>query len=422
MKILHRHLRGSRFALLSLVVAQGLTLLRSMLIARALGPEQYGIAATFILLQAFLDSTSDTGLNKFVLANAQGHHQRIVATVHYISAWRGVLIAVLLMAVGWPAFVALDVASSPLPFAVLAAASLCIGLTHFDGARQQRASNLLSLSLGNLIAEIVGTAAAALLVLIDQSFIVAIYVILAKSATATLLSFVFARRPYRMAFHRPSAKVIWAYALPLVINGPLLFFAAQAERLAAVFTLPAQQLGVYTAALLLIYTPSQLLLRFLGSVYLPILSREVRDSGAHGRQFGLVTLGCAVAMAVGYAVAGPWLIVLFFGQAYKLDWLTVGIIGLTQSLRFARGWTSGLALAYGHTGQILAANSMRMAVAPLCLAGVWLIGGMLGLAIGALIGETLALIYAVWSSKRAVAQHSATKASRNQFGQLLMPD
>lgn len=403
MKMLRRQLQGSRFALLSLVLAQGLTLLRSMLIARALGPEQYGIAATFILLQAFLDSTSDTGLNKFVLANAQGHNQRMMATVHFISAWRGLLIALLLMAIGWPAFVALGVETSPLPFALLAAASLCLGFTHFDGVRQQRASNLLPLSLGNLIAEIIATATAALLVLINQSFVVAIYVILAKSATATVMSYVFARRPYRLAFDRPNSKVIWAYALPLVINGPLLFFSAQAERLTAVITLSAQQLGVYTAALLLIYTPSQLLLRFLGSIYLPINAREVRESGSHGRQFGFVTLGSALAMAVGYAVAGPWLIVLFFGKAYQLDWLVVSIIGLTQSLRFARGWTSGLALAYGHTRQILAANSMRLTVAPLCLAGFWLIGGMLGLAIGALVGEALALVYAIWSSKRGLA-------------------
>ncbi|MFN5779075.1 MAG: hypothetical protein ACK44O_06310, partial [Novosphingobium sp.] len=100
----------------------------------------------------------------------------------------------------------------------------------------------------------------------------------------------------------------------------------------------------------------------------------------------------------------PWIIPLVFGPEYKLDWVIVGIIGLTQAARFARVWSSSLALAYGVTGQILAATSLRLAVLPLCLLGFWYIGGMLGLAIGALAGEGLTLAYASLSLKRTLAR------------------
>ncbi|WP_164155930.1 lipopolysaccharide biosynthesis protein [Sandarakinorhabdus rubra] len=403
--------RGSRFALVALVLTQAMVLARSALIARALGPEQYGIAATFILLQQFLDSTSDTGLNKFTLSHAQGHLRRMMATIHAISAARAGLVALLLLAVGWPAFHLLGVTSSVLPFAVLAAASLCIGFTHYDGIRMQRGSDLSAVSLGNLAAELASTAAAALLVLVDQSYLVALWVILAKTATAALFSFLLARRPYAIAFDRPSARLIWAFSLPLMINGPVLFFTAQGERLAAAAALPPRELGIYTAALLLIYTPSQLFLRFLGTVFLPELSREVRETGRHGPRFAFVTVAAAVAMAAGFALLGQWLILLFFGERYRLDWLIVAIIGLTQALRFSRVWSSGLALAYGITGQILGANSLRLVMIPLCLLGVWAIGGMMGLAIGALAGEAIALVYANWSVRRALARRSAATAA-----------
>jgi O-antigen/teichoic acid export membrane protein len=403
-KIVRRLTRSSRFALISLIIVQGMVLLRSALIARALGPEQYGIAATFILLQQFLDSTSDTGLNKYLLSSADGHRRGMVATLHAISAWRGGVIAIAMLVVGWPSFSLLGVTSSPLPFALLAAASLCVGFSNFDGIRQQRSSDLSALSLGNVLAELIATVAAALLVMVDKSYVVAIYVILAKSATATLLSYLLARRPYRISFNRENAKLIWIYALPLVINGPLLFFSAQAERLVAATALPPAQLGIYTAALLLIMTPSQLFLRFLGSVFLPALSREIRETGRHAPLFGRITLISASVMATSFAIAGPWIIPLVFGPEYKLDWVIVGIIGLTQAARFARVWSSSLALAYGVTGQILAATSLRLAVLPLCLLGFWYIGGMLGLAIGALAGEGLTLAYASLSLKRTLAR------------------
>jgi O-antigen/teichoic acid export membrane protein len=250
------------------------------------------------------------------------------------------------------------------------------------------------------MADLIATAGAYIIVQFDQSYLVAIYVILIKSLTASLLSFVLARRPYQVRWGKAQFDQIFTYSLPLLINGPLLFFAAQAERLVAVSALPARDLGVYMAVLLLIYAPSQLFLRFVGSVFLPIMSREVRATGKYGPGLAMVTAASALAMATGFALVGPLLVPLIFGPAYHLDWFIVLIIGVTQALRFSRLWSSTVALAHGLTGQVLSANSFRLIVIPLCLAGVWAIGGTLGLALGALTGELSSLIFANWSVRR----------------------
>lgn len=399
--------RGRQFAFLSMVLTQALVLVRSALIARALGPEQYGIAATFILLQQFLDSTSDTGLNKFIISSASGYTKSALATVHGIALVRSSVIAVLLLGLAYPVFLMLDLAGSILPFAVLAASALCIGLINFDGYRMQRSGDFLNLSAAGLAADLVATIAAFLIVKFDQSFMVAIYIILIKSLTASLFSFVMARRPYHIRFGGADFRAVFAFSLPLFLNGPLLFFSAQAERLVAVSSLPARDLGVYMAVLLLIYSPSQLFLRFLGTIFLPIISREVRSTGRYGPGLAIVTAASAFAMAAGFAVLGPLLTVMIFGPAYHLAWSVVLIIGVTQALRFSRMWSSTVALAHGFTGQVLTANSVRLIVIPLCLGGVWYIGGTQGLALGALAGELVALIFANWSVKRKLARNSA---------------
>lgn len=395
--------RGRHFAFVSIALAQGLVLIRSAVIARALGPEQYGIAATFILLQQFLDATSDTGLNKYVISSAQGHTRSALASVHAISFTRAAVIAVLLPALAYPVFSAFGLAQSLLPFLVLAAAVLCVGLVNYDGYRSQRSSDFLNLSTASLLADMVATAAAVILVRFDQTFMVAIYVILAKAATATLMSMLLARRPYQIRFRKPDLLAVMRYSLPLVANGPLLFFAAQAERLVAASSLSPANFGVYMAVLLLIAAPSQLLLRFLGSIFLPPLSRRVRLQGHHGGGLAVVTGLCAAALAGGFALLGPMLVPVIFGPAYRLDWFIIAIIGLTQALRFARVWSSTLALAHGLTGQVLRANAVRLIVIPACLAGVFLVGGTLGLAVGALAGELLALTFANWAVRSRLA-------------------
>lgn len=396
--------RGRQFAFLSMALIQVLVLVRSALIARALGPEQYGIAATFILLQQFLDSTSDTGLNKFVVSSANGYTRSALATVHGIALVRSGIIACLLLAVAYPVFLAMDLGRSVTPFAVLAASALCIGLINFDGYRMQRSGDFLNLSSASLAADLLATIAAFLIVKFDQSYMVAIYVILIKSFTTALFSFAMARRPYQIRFGGADFRHVFAFSLPLFFNGPLLFFSAQAERLVAVWSLPARELGVYMAALLLIYAPSQLFLRFLGTIFLPILSRQIRAEGRYGPELGQVTALSAGIMAAGFAVLGPWLVTIIFGAAYHLEWLVVAIIGLTQALRFSRLWSSTIALAHGMTSQVLAANSFRLVVIPSCLAGVWAIGGTLGLACGALAGELTALFVANWSVRRNLSR------------------
>lgn len=394
--------RGVRFALLAMLLAQAMVLLRSILIARALGPEQYGIAATFILLQQLLDSTSDTGLNKFVLAHSRGHHRSTMATVHAVALSRSILLSFMLLALAWPVFKALDMAESILPFALLAAATLCVGLTQFDAQRMQRRGDFSAASSASIASEAIATVTAAALLIVDQTYIVAIYVIVAKTASTALVSFFLARRPYRIAFDKANARAIWAFSMPLVFNGPLLFFSAQADRLVAATLLVPQALGVYTAALLLAFSPTQLFARYLGTIFLPKLSLEVREVGRHSPLFAKVVAGSAIVIALGFGLVGQKAITIFFGQRYHLAWPVVMVIGTTQALRFSRVWSSTVALAYGVTGRILAANAVRLVTLPLCWAGMWALGGVLGLSLGAMAGEAIALAFASWSIRHAI--------------------
>ena len=64
--------RGARAYLAGSIVAQGCALGRYTLLARLLGPEQLGLAATLILTQQFFESLSDSGADRFSIQDKDG--------------------------------------------------------------------------------------------------------------------------------------------------------------------------------------------------------------------------------------------------------------------------------------------------------------------------------------------------------------
>ena len=46
--------------------------MRYVILARLLGPEQLGLAATLLLTAQFFESLSDTGANRFIVQDARG--------------------------------------------------------------------------------------------------------------------------------------------------------------------------------------------------------------------------------------------------------------------------------------------------------------------------------------------------------------
>lgn len=404
---------GRAIALVALIAGQFLILLRNAFIARLLGPEQFGIAATFILLQQFLESSTDTGINKFILSSKSGYTKSSISTLHFISFWRSALLALIVVAVAFPLFYANNLVDTIVPFIFVSIALLITGLSNFDIIRVQRQDELRPSSIINITSEVVATATAFIALHFDQSFMVVIYVILAKAGVAAGMSHCLSRRRYRRKYVRSRTQEVWAFATPLILNGPLIFFASQADRLIVAAALAPAILGVYTAVLMLIYTPSGLLARYLGLIFLPILSRQIQATGRpNQRSFAIIVVGVAVAMIVGFGLLGPTMIVWIFGPRYELGWLPVALIGASQAIRFMRLWPSTIALAYGITGSLFAANLLRTLVIPLCLLGLWWEGGLVGLCLGVMSGEAIALMFSFWNNRRVIRRKQSEGQSQ----------
>jgi O-antigen/teichoic acid export membrane protein len=104
-----------------------------------------------------------------------------------------------------------------------------------------------------------------------------------------------------------------------MLNGVLLFCGGQGDRLLIGKELGLAELGHYSAALLLIYTPTAILQRFVAAIYLPLVSSRGEGGGqsSAANQLAERTLLLAILISVCFALVAPFAITLLFGAQFK---------------------------------------------------------------------------------------------------------
>ena len=85
------------------------------------------------------------------------------------------------------------------------------------------------LDLVGLVPQVIVTAAAWPLAVWLKDYRVIVWLMVTKSVTGAVLSFMFARRPYRWRWDREHARSMLVFGWPLLLNGLVMFGCQQAD-------------------------------------------------------------------------------------------------------------------------------------------------------------------------------------------------
>jgi len=390
----HRWLRGRRLVLPGAILTQGLALLRNMLVARLLGPEQFGTAAALLLASQFLDAALDSGLNKFVLSDQHGARRSVAATVQYVAIVRGVTASLMILLFAKPLLRFLEIDLDTTAVALLACSPLIVAGFHYDIVRFQKAGHLGFDSTTQVAGEVCGLVVAVTVAFLTASYISVLAGWIARSIAQVTASHLMANRKYEVKLSRYIVARIIRYSTPLLINGPLLFLSVQADRATIAKLLGPADLGVYAAALILVSSPSAVVIRAIGATYLPIISSAKLLPGAFEEsknQIRALAVAGSLLIMTTFSSLGPTAVSLIFGAKYHTSAGVISSIAVIQGMRFARVWPSGISLATGRTTLELISNFLRLAGIPLAVIFVHLGYALEGLLIGVALGEALAL-------------------------------
>lgn len=348
---------------LGYVGEHGLLFLRTVLIARFLGPEYFGISVTFLLVTSTFALISDLGIEKYVIQADERELGSTMPTLATLLLARGVVMAVIILLLsGW---IAARFGNPELGwfYACAAAVPLIEGLRHLDPLVQQRSMRFgtyVMMQLGGLVPGVLLTIG---LAATTGSFTAIIAGCLTTSVISVALSHLLSRQPYRLGLTRDALRPVLTYGWPLLLNGAVIFLATQGDRIVIGTLKGMEDLAGYVAVAALTGGASIFLARLFGNLCLPLLS-EVRDDPAmyaeRCRTTGAASLLMLSATLVPLAIIGAPLVVLLFGQGYVTPPLLVAFLAIQAAATVLRAWCVCISLSVGGTSDILTNNLLRI--------------------------------------------------------------
>ena len=341
----------------------GLLFLRTVLIARFLGPEYFGISVTFLLVTSTFALISDLGIEKYVIQARDSELGSTMPTLASLLLMRGIVMAALILLLsGW---IAARFGNPELGwfYACAAAIPAIEGLRHLDPLVQQRTmrfATYVKMQLGGLIP---GVAVTVLLAAVTGSYTAIIAGCLVTSVISVALSHILAHEPYRLGLAREALTPVLTYGWPLLLNGGVIFLATQGDRIVIGTLMSMEDLAGYVAVAALTGGASIFLARLFGNLCLPLLA-EARDNAAMYAERCRTTGAAALLMLSGtlvpIAIIGAPVVVLLFGQGYRAPPLLVGFLAVQAAATVLRAWSVCISLSLGGTSDILANNLLRI--------------------------------------------------------------
>ncbi len=400
--------RGSRLLLiqkifvgtLQMAGGQGATQLlnfaRNLLIARLIGPEQFGLGLTCLLVVAFVEMASDFSWHRFIVQDEQGEAPSLQATLHTFLLVRGVILAAaLLFGAGFLTQVLGVPSELQWTYQVLAVVPLLVGMTHLDVKRFQRrlryGPDVASQCIGNLSGLLVGVAAAVMLG--DYRSMLAAVVV--RYTVATLVTHLVAERPYRIGYDRAIAHRAWRFGWPLLVNGSLLFASSQGDRAVIVRTFGVAVFGVYGAVALVTQAVASLIVNVIGNLGLPILAAHQRSRAdyitAYNRMGSISALTAIIVCVPMFAVL-PTLIPLLYGDGFTMPHMLVGVLIMVLMALIFRNWPTIAMLALGDSRIVMLENGSRISGIAFAVAAAYTGGSVLHVAGALMLGEFAATV------------------------------
>jgi O-antigen/teichoic acid export membrane protein len=390
--------RGTKALFAANVTSQVFGLLRFVLLARLLGPEQLGFAATLILTQSFFDFATDLAADRFLIQDKDGNEASVQNFVQFVLVGRGAFIAVGLVLSAWPLAYFYKAPQLAPALAALAFYPLILAFAHLDRRRFQRWHDFRAEAWSTLISEGAGLIATVLAAYFTHSYVAVLYGLVTKAVVLVIVTHLQAERPYGLKFYKEHSVRMARFSAPLVLTGIILFFANQGDRILVTRSIGFAGLGYYSAVILLIYNPSSMLHGFVHAMYLPLIAGARGDHArrsAISARLGSETVLLALCMAAGFAIVAPIAIPILYGHRFEQSVITVALIGILQCTRYLSVWFATVGLAMGRSGIVLANNVVRLIAWPAAIFGVMMGAGLIGIVIGFIFGELIAAAWAL---------------------------
>jgi O-antigen/teichoic acid export membrane protein len=393
------------------VTSQVCSFVRSVIVARLISPENFGIAAVFVTTYVLLEMLSDLAADKLLIQAKDGDVPVFQKTAQLVQVGRCLTNAAILFLLGGPLSRLFGAPQAEWAFRCVGLIPLARAFMHLDMGRLQREMRFGPSVIVNASSNVLATLLALPLALWFRNYSAMLWILVLQAVSATVASHLVAERRYGWARHTEYAKRMFRFGWPLVINGLLMYgifegdrvIIGSAKRLFPMSTYTLADLGVYSVAFSVTMAPALFITNLVNSLFLPFLSRLQESL----REFEWRYLRCvnavvllAAVVSISFIVGGGWVVTWVYGHKYSAAAGFIGWLGAMWGVRIIRSVPTLSAIARGDTKTSMVSNIVRsLALVGMALAAA--MGSRLAwISICGFCGELLALGMLLWRLQR----------------------
>ncbi len=379
-----------------------LPLVRGMVLARLLQPDQFGLAITVTIVASIAELVSELGVNQMALRFGIGEH---LSTLHSLAAIRGIILGCII-ALSGPLFAyVFNTPETTWIYSIAGLASGIRGFTHLETKARMRRYEYAPEAVTILSAQLIWTLASVGVAFILPDYRAMVIGLVASAAGSVLISHIMSSDPFRLQWDREVVSGAVSYGRPLIFNGIALSIAGLGDRFLIGWRVGLGALAQYTALASAAFLPRSAVTKFMVSLFTPQFvnastpddQRRLADIwiltlATMGGVFGLVFIGC-----------GQELVAIAFGKKYVIAQGLINIVAVLACIRYMATAPLAPSMALGRTKLVLA-NTASAASGLVLGAALLLRFPYLDVLVSAMIiGEGVSLLWILYRLQRFVS-------------------
>ncbi len=397
-------IQGSFWVLSLQVFQKSLALLRTLILARLLAPEDFGLFALASLMILAFEVFTRTGFED-ALIHFRTDLESYLHTSYWIQVLRGLILAILCLVL---APLMGNIFHEPVVIKIaqfMALTQLVRGFRSVGIVLLQREMNFKRETQFNLVNVIVSFIATIGFSLLLKNVWGMVYGFFIGELIATIFSFYI--HPYRprFEFHWQKVTSLWNYGVWLFLSGIVSYLALNLDKIFIGRLLDAKALGYYYMAFYIANLPTAEITKQIGRVTQPAYAKIQDDSVKLIQSFRLIlrySIIFQAPIAISLAILAPKYTSIFLGENWSEASVPLAILAIGGLLRSSGGLGASFFKATSEPKQILVIEFFR-ALSLICLLYFgFQLAGLVGIAVVSTISSFVVLIATTVCLKRKI--------------------
>jgi O-antigen/teichoic acid export membrane protein len=344
-------IRGGAWSVVGYGAGQVLRLASTLVLARMLVPQAFGLVALVNVFLSGLEMLSDLGVGMDVVQHPRGDDPLFINTAYLIQAGRGLIIWIVATAMAYPfarfyhqpALLALIVASSlSVLFRGLNSSSI------WSLTRHVRLGTLTALNTGS---DLIGFVVALVWALSSPTAWALVIGRITSAVALMIASHCVAQNKVSLRWDRVAAGEIFAFGAGIFVSTSTYFLGGEAERLVIGKFTTLVELGCFSLALSISSAVAKGLQQVVAQVFFPMMSESLRRHSGRAvehfrraRHMVLVVSGC---LGITFVLTSNKVVVLLLGQKYAMAGWMLQLLGIRGALELFMSLTASMLFALG---------------------------------------------------------------------------